>query len=849
MEKTLTRRSKILLALSVSLLTAVTYLPVLRNEFILWDDDLYITKNYHIHHFDWSMVKWAFSNFFHGLWQPLTSISLAVDCAIWGLNPSGYHLSNVILHAFSTFIVVIICVLLLESLAELNGAEKNSTSSSGNDRIFIVAGVTGLLFGIHPLHVESVAWATERKDVLYGFFYLLSGYFYIGYVAGQRKVHENTRWFLSKSYLCSLLFFVLSLLSKSMAVTLPVVMLVLEWYPLKRIASLKDLSRSIIEKIPFFIFAVISSLITMIAISPEQGAATLPLPLRPLIAAKATVAYLQKTIFPFDLLPYYPYPPQREITLMSPSYLLPVIITVVISGCAFLSVICTYLHRDAPGKFCGSAIRGKGWQSAWLCYIVMLFPVIGILDNGGTHSMAHRYFYLPSLGPFCILGVVAARIWEKSREQLVLRKATIAAAAFVSVSLLWITFQQIQIWRNSIVFWSYVIDKASSPVPMAYNNRGLAYKERGEFENAVLDLNRLLELFPDSFRAYNSRGSIFAAKGEHAKAIIDFNRAIDLNPKDGDAYNNLGLVLLEKKELDSAIYNFKRAIELNSNATNAYVNLGIALKSKEDPDKALDYFKQALSLNPSDINAYNNRGLLLKDKGELNLALSDFSRAISLGKDQPAGYINRGATYRDMGELDKALNDLNTAIELNSANHAAYNNRGLIWKSGGEFEKAIKDYGQAIALKPDNADAYTNRGVAYENIGRLDAAIKDYDRAIAINPGLFSTFNNRGLALRKKGLIALAVEDFDKAVSLNPSLYITRLNRAMTLKDLGRFDRALQDYNKVLALKPDLDIAYLGRGSIHEKLNRPALARGDYEKACSLGNQEGCNVLQGRKRY
>jgi len=317
------RNAKYYLAGAVSLITLALYLPALRNDFVIWDDPDYVLNNFNIQSLNGAFFKWAFSSFYSNNWHPLTWISHALDCAVWGLNPMGHHLTNIVLHALNTFLVVLLCIKLLDIGKERSAALGGASTTLDERGMRIAAGVTGLLFGLHPVHVESVAWVSERKDLLCGLFFLLSISAYANHVRalGNEPIEQNkaaTRFF-KKTYLASLAFFALSLLSKPMAVSLPVVLLILDWYPFQRIRSLKSFRSACVEKLPFLACSLISSILTIMAQRTGEAMmmmAFVPLWARMLVAAKAFVAYLGKMVVPVGLIPYYPYPRPHEVTLL-----------------------------------------------------------------------------------------------------------------------------------------------------------------------------------------------------------------------------------------------------------------------------------------------------------------------------------------------------------------------------------------------------------------------------------------------------------------------------------------------------------------------------------------------------
>jgi protein O-mannosyl-transferase len=312
---------KYYLASAAALATLILYLPALRNAFVgVWDDDAYIAKNVAIRSMNLTFFRWAFFDFHAGNWHPLTWISHAVDYALWGPNPLGHHLTNIMLHAANTAIVVLLTLKMLEIVAERT-RQNTSTIFLTDQMILIVAGVTGLLFGLHPIHVESVAWATERKDLLCALFFLLSVTMYTSSVrtaCHEAPQDESVSRLFHKRYLITLGFFILALLSKPMAVTLPVVLLVLDWYPLNRIRSLKSLRAASLEKIPLLALSLAASMLTILAARAEEAIRSLefaPLSSRVLVASRSIVAYLGKMLLPMPLSPLYPYP--KDVSLFS----------------------------------------------------------------------------------------------------------------------------------------------------------------------------------------------------------------------------------------------------------------------------------------------------------------------------------------------------------------------------------------------------------------------------------------------------------------------------------------------------------------------------------------------------
>jgi len=665
------KREKYLLAAAVSLLTALVYLPGLRNDFINWDDDLYVYNNGNIRSLNLSFFKWAFTTFYTGNWHPLTWISHAVDYALWGADPFGHHLTSILLHSLNAFIVVLVVARLMEA-ALLPQPDRRYT--------LIAAGMTGVLFGVHPVHVESVAWVAERKDVLCAFVFLICILLYVSDAAGRKEKPKERPW-ISRSYLSVLGFFCLSVLSKPMAITLPVVLLILDWFPFKRISSLSSLRDVIIEKVPLFALSFFLAGVTVLA----QGVSNTlqpPFLLRLAVSADSLVAYLCKMVMPINLLPFYPYP-RSLMQYATFDFALKVVL--------LLTGLIT-LRSSINGKY-------RFWSAGSFYYFITLFPALGLAIHVGEQSMADRYMYLPSLGPFLFAGLASAWAWEKSdflgRWGAVVKPLIAAAGIFVIMSLSYLTLAQIAVWKNSLNFWSYIISKEPDRIPFAYNNRGLVFRDMGQPVHAIDDLNRAISLAPDYANAYNSRGLVFRDMGYVERAMRDFDRAIELDPVRYTAFNNRGMVYQEAGQPERAIKDFTAALGLNPDFSPAYVNRAQSYELTGRTDLAFEDYSSAIRSDPSFSNAYNNRGLL----------------------------------FRGAGMLDRALEDLNASVRLNPRGVDAYNNRGLVFEDLGRFDLALADYSMALKLRPDDYLVYNNRGIVYSRMGRRDSALLDFQKA------------------------------------------------------------------------------------------------------------------------
>lgn len=601
------------------LLTFAVYLPALRNSFVGWDDDLYITGNERIRALDWTLFRWALTDYSTNYWHPLAWISHAVDYALWGLNPVGHHLTNNLLHAANTGLVVFLIMKLLEA-ANASGLRSGLLPGLQERTVLITAGITGILFGLHPLHVESVAWVSERKDLLCAFFYLLSLLTYVKRSAASGYIPDTKeRLFFpaDRHYLLSLAFFLFAVSSKPMAVTLPLILLILDWYPLGRLSSISSAATMLLEKTPFLILSLLAAAGAFLAQSMNGYVISLSetsLSSRLLFACWALVGYVKNMAMPIPLLPYHHFP--KDLSGLAPPYL---------ASLALVCVITAWCIRDVN--------RRRVLAAAWVYYLVTLLPVLGLI-RVGTVSFADRFTYLPSLGPFFLLGLAGASAyaWSDSlpRWGTMAKGLLVFATVAVVITGIYLTIGQIAVWKDRVSLWSHVIEKGPERIPFAYNNRGAAFLDKGQVD----------------------------------QALSDFTEAISLDPGYADAYNNRGLAFWEKGQLDRAIRDYDAS----------------------------------LSLNPLGNPSYANRGMAFREKGEFARAIQDLTTALILQPDDAALYLERGTAYREFGRHEHAIDDFTRAIALDPSNAQFFVHRGMAYKAMGDMERALEDYTKAKAL-------------------------------------------------------------------------------------------------------------------------------------------------------
>lgn len=544
------RQSWILLLLSVG--TLAVYVPVRDHEFLLYDDYGYIVRNFYLQPgVTWENIVWAFTSGYAANWHPLTWISHMVDYQLFGLNPAGHHLHNVLLHVLNSIVLFLV-------VWKMTGAEWPSA--------FVAA-----MFALHPLHVESVAWASERKDLLSGLFWILTMGAYVRY----------TRSPSMNRYLLVLVLFVLGLLSKPMVVTLPFVLLLLDYWPLKRLGggnSVPGLSFSsaLLEKVPLMLLSFGSSIITY-HVQQAAGAMAstdrLPLVLRLENAIVSLVRYLGKTFWPSDLAVFYPHPGMA----LSVS-------TVLLSGVILGTVtMFTWLWRKrSPYLFVG-----------WFWFLGTLVPVLGIVQVG-AQAMADRYMYLPLIGPALMIGWFGAEMVAHS-----LRRIVGVAAVLGLVALLIVSRVQVGYWQNTETLFQHAA-KTTERNWVAHYNLGLTYAEGNRYEEALHHYVKTIEYAPRFVPVYYELGNVLLHLGRDEDAISYLRRSIALDSTYAKAFVDLGVALCRVGRPDEALQYFEQAYRLNRWYGEPNQLVGLTLVQRGQYEQALQYLQRALEKSPQD---------------------------------------------------------------------------------------------------------------------------------------------------------------------------------------------------------------------------------------------------------
>ena len=676
-----------------AVLAAITWLifgQTLAHDFVNYDDEVYVYDNAKVaaglspHN-----ILWAFTHTVCANWHPLTVISHMLDCQLYGLKPAGHHFTNVLLHT----IAVILLFLVLRQM------------TGGLWRSALVAA----LFAIHPLHVESVAWISERKDVLSAVFFMLMLGAYTRYIRALSLT----------SYLFVLLFFAFGLMSKPILVTAPFVLLLLDYWPLKRFVSetaaklghrnrtesRANIRRIFLEKIPLLFISFASCAATILAqrhfIDPIDR---LSFAERLGNAAVAIIVYLRQLVWPSGLSIFYPHPRHGLSAVqvsMAPLSLLAV------SAAAFI------YRRKHPY-----------FPTGWFWFLGMLVPVSGIVQVG-TQAHADRYTYLPQIGLYILVTWFIADIVSSWRHQRVLLSTAMVSSIVI---LMWPAWKQTSHWRDSRTLWTHAL--AVNPEnDTAHNGLCNLALRQNRFEEAVFHARKALQVRPDSADAHSNLGLALLGTGQKAEALIEFRKVIETSPARPRVHYNLATLLLDSGRIEEAIAEFQKELQIQ----------------------------------PEFVDAQNNLGIALEQKGALDDAVTCFQKAIELDPRRPKTHYNLATVFLRQGQFDHAIAHLEKELLINPASAEAHNDLGIAWSQKGRINEAIGEWQKTLDLQPHNLSAYCNLVWVFATFP--DDAIRSGAKAVALG--------ERALELSRENdpriyrLLAAAYAEnrqFDKAI-------------------------------------------------------------------------------------
>jgi tetratricopeptide (TPR) repeat protein len=622
--------------------------------FVNFDDGTYVHENRHVLvGLTGEGITWAFTAFHADNWHPLTWLSHMLDCQLYNLEPGGHHLTNVLLHAVAA-------VLLFLVLRRMTGALWPSA--------WVAA-----VFAIHPLRVESVAWVAERKDVLSGLFFMLTVWLY------ARYADRPASW---GRYMLVMASFALGLMAKPMLVTLPLVLLLLDYWPLGRFSqrrvggagksssdgalrepaqntderfqgsdsvrnppvSLRFAARTlqvlVVEKIPLFVLAAASCVVTL---SAQRGAISslerLPIPWRVAQAAVAYAAYIGKMLFPAGLAVLYPLPkgppPAWEVVAA-------VTMLLAISAAVFVA------RKKCPYLLFG-----------WLWYLGTLLPVIGLVQVG-SQAMADRYTYLTQIGLYAAIAWGAMHLAGSRPDR---RWAFAAVATLLVTGLMACAWQQASCWRDSETLWTHTL-ACTSQNSTAHTNLGLALVHREQVDEAMAHFRMALEIEPDFVQAHNNLGKTLAGRGQVDEAITHYRQALEINPDEVKVHVNLGDALAGRGQVDEAMAHYRKALEIKPDDAEAHNSLGNALARRGQVDEAMAHYRKALEIKPDFELAHNAFGVALAGRGQVDEAIAHYRKALEIKPGFADAHNNLGNALVGRGQVEEAIAHYRKALEI-----------------------------------------------------------------------------------------------------------------------------------------------------------------------------------------
>lgn len=782
----------VLLAIGLIIISAVAFVQVLGNDFITYDDNVYVTENQAVQDgLTWNLVVWAFTTFHAANWHPLTWLSHAVDCQIFGLNPLGHHLTNLLLHLANVLLLFLI-------LNRMTGSIWRSASVAA-------------LFGVHPLRVESVAWVAERKDVLSTFFWMLTTIAYVRYTE-----RPGTRRYLAVAFL-----FALGLLSKPMLVTLPFTLLLLDYWPLGRLSDVNRVAalwQLIKEKIPLFVMALLSSVVTYIA-QRHGGAVTefevAPLSTRIANALVSYVRYLGEMIWPADLAVLYPHPAE-SLPMWQP----------ILAG-LFLLIISFLLLR---------VVRRPFAMVGWLWYLGTLIPTIGIIQVG-AQSHADRYTYVPLIGVFMIIAwgvpdLVLAIRPRSAGERRVLSLAVLAVGVVLALCVR--TWFQVKVWKDDITLYSHTL-RVTQGNYLIHNNLGVALTKLGKPDQAIEHFKAALEIAPDHADTHMNYGKALVELGDLKGAESQYQIAIRLAPDQPKAYNNIGTILEREGRVEEAVRYYRKALGMNPRLVEVRLNLARALLALGKAREAHKEFARAAKMAPRDPFVHLQLASAYSDAGRIDDAVREYETALKINPHLFQAHTDFGLLLIDLGRIDEAADHFSASLKINPNDHWAHYGMGLVYARRNKATQAAEEFEKAVVLEPDMilaryqlglallaqgkareaksafsaiiedqpyfGPAYAGLGMVAERQGKLDEAAGHYRHAIQLGAGSEAYASLAGL-LTRQGKWKEAVSVLRESVRVLPGIPALHYNLAFALERTGDTDGAIRHYSSAVKLDP-----------------------------------------------
>jgi tetratricopeptide (TPR) repeat protein len=659
--KSLSSWQVLLILAALAAVTWAVFAPVRHFEFVAWDDPLYVTDNSRVTAgLTWAGVWWALTTGYEFYWQPLTWLSHMLDVELYGLAPGGHHVTSLLIHIASTLLLFVV-------LRRMTGATGRSA--------FVAA-----LFAVHPLHVESVAWVAERKDVLSTFFLMLTLLAYSRYVDRPGPGR----------YLMALGLYALGLMAKPMVVTLPLVLLLLDVWPLQRFPAAaattpgsahgkwRALSRLVAEKVPFLALSAVSSAMTFIdqwRADAVRDLGSFPLGLRAANAVMSYVIYVVKMVWPAGLAAFYPHPAS-----MPPWWLFggALILLIAVSAGAL------WTARRRPYVLVG-----------WTWYLVTLVPVIGLVLVG-EQARADRFTYVPLVGLFIVVAWGVPDLMSRwTRRQTVL----VAAATLVVLGCAAAARVQVGYWKDNLTLWTRAA-AVTAGNHRAHASLGIELAAAGRLDEAATHYEEAIRIVPGAADLHKYLGDVRERQGRIDEALAEYSTAVRLKPDYEKARVSLAALLERQGRGNDVIAVYEAAVRLAPGSAAARNSLGVALASQGRLDEGIRELQEAVRLDPANARACVNLGVALEKRGRAVEAIAEYSKATRLKPDYALAYHNLGSALASQGRLDEAVLAMAEALKLEPANADWHVGLALMLSASGEAQQAVQHLETALALNP-----------------------------------------------------------------------------------------------------------------------------------------------------
>jgi len=655
----------------IFLSTLFVFSPVLRNGFVNWDDFANVVDNPHYRGMGWEQLRWMFTTFHLTLYRPVTWMTLGLDYLVWGMDPFGYHLTSLLIHGINGVLYYLIALRLL-------GLALNNEQFSPQ-HLRIGAGCAALLFALHPLRVEAVAWVSARNDVVSAAFILLAVLCYLR----AARLHKTS----SPSYLrwlfATFIIYAVSLLAKASGMTLPFALLILDFYPLRRIQGgprqwlQPKPFKILLEKIPFLLIAAAAGIAAVLAKQEFHAVHSLQMYgwlIRIAVSLYALAFYLWKTIIPVGLSPLY------QLSGQSDPWDWPFLLSGVVVLAITVGVV--LLRKRCPAAL-----------ACWAWYAVFLIPVSGVVSFG-PQIVADRYSYLSCLAWPLLAGagaVYLAKPMRSSGRNTENLAPAIGLFFFLFVGLGVLAWQQSHVWHDSEQLW-----------------------------------RRVLAINPATSYAYHNLAAEMQHQGKIEEAIQYYRKAVEIDPKFARAHHNLGDLLAARGDLDLAVKSYRKALEIDPNSVDTYHNLGNTLAKQGKTDEALQDYYRALQINPNEASVHNDLGNLLVERGDLETASRHFRKSADLDPTASAPLFNLGNLMVRLNQLDQATIYFRQALKIDPNYAQAHHNLGRLLAAQGKLDEAIDHFRAAVRVEPRFAEAHQSLIQALAEQGNTEEALRQY---------------------------------------------------------------------------------------------------------------------------